>query len=179
MVYYANDVQITLKRLGGKMEIDLHRRSRKGFRARLLAMEGQYRRPHTEDQIDVPVGWLDEVKKVIAEEYPDWRINVADERAKIKRPGDRIAWADEQGGFHSTYHNGYVGEVRLFRVSRTYTSGKSGGHKDCLYTELPGYTKDSNYGIGQYESREAAEIAAEQFLKHFLARIGAELKEQS
>lgn len=178
MVYYAHDVQITLKRLGGKMEIDLHRRSRKGFRARLLAMEGEYRRPHTEDQIDVPVARLDEVKKAIAEEYPDWLINVTDERAKFKRPGDRIAWADEQGGFHSTYHNGYVGEVRLFRVSSTYNSGKSRSHKDCLYTELPGYTKD-HYGIGQYESQEAAEIAAEQFFKHFLARIGAELKEQS
>lgn len=174
---YNADVSIVLTRPGKQMEVHLHRRSRKGFRDRLMAMEGTMGRH--EGLMTLPIGWLDEAQKVIAEEYPGWRVHVEDERPKQHRPGDRVSWAWLSGGFGGKQYTGFVGQMKVFSISHTGVPQEDGSRKymECLFTELPGFGGNQYWGIAQCESREAAEKKAEDVLKHFVARLGAEFKE--
>lgn len=174
MVYRSEDVHIVLSRKGG-MDINIWpRRNRKDFRSRLVALGG------TETPSGHVVGLrgerLDEAQQIIAEEYPNWVVRIRDERAVQKRPGDRIRWADEAGGFSSTYHNGYVGDVKLFVVISNYRYNDPEKYK--LHTELPGYPEHRHHGILQRGTQEAAEEAAEEILAEFLGKLGATWKEE-
>lgn len=169
MTYYSEDVQLVLPRTGG-IGVSLWRRNRKGFRARLVALGG--RETHGGDIVGIPIDKLDEVKQVIAEEYPAWQVEVRDERAVQKRPGDRVRWADEAGYYGRTNHNGYVGQVRLFSVSKIYRDDKM-----HLRTELPGFEQSQHEGVRKAETRDEAERLAEEVLAEFLERIGATWRE--
>lgn len=177
MTYFSNDVDIVLTQPGREMEVRLHRRSRKGFRDRLTAMEGRLNLSET--LVIMPIGRLDEAQAVIAEEYPAWKVAVTDERPKQQRPGDRVWWVWETGGWGSRFYNGFVGQVRLFRIahSRVQREGADAKYMECLFTELPGFGGDNHHGIAQCDSRADAEKAAEGILKRFVERLGAEFKE--
>lgn len=168
MAYHSEDVQIVLPSRGG-IDIGLWRRNRKQFRNRLLALGGQ--EGYRGGILGIPVGRLEEVKQVIAEEYPDWRVKIRDERPVQKRPGDRVWWANESGYHGSSEHNGYVGRVRLFSVRRDYRDNRF-----HLRTELPGFEQSQHEGVRRTETRDEAERFAEEVLMDFLDRIGVQFK---
>lgn len=169
------DVGITLGARGG-MEVQIRRRSRKTFRSRIAQELGAVWGGSESLAKGMSPDDLDRLKAILAEEYPDWNVGVFDERPVQLRPGDKVLWAEEVSRYGGSSVNGYVGEVRLFWVSSWYT--RKNGHAYALNTSLPGYNNGpQGCTTKPFSSQEEAQVFAEGLLVRFLAKLGAELKE--
>lgn len=165
-----NDVTITLAPVDARFDVRFDRRTRKTFRDELVLLGGRL----ADDSFfkDFPMSYLDAVKETIAEAYPNWDIEIRDHRARTKREGDRIKWADVyyRSGYGSyMHHYGYVGRRRVFEVHRTFS--RSEERPFYLSWEL-----ESPLDIRGMTTEEV-EIQAEGVLKKYLDQLGVTFKD--
>jgi uncharacterized membrane protein len=157
-------VIIAYSPVGTTYKLYLPDRIRKAVLNRLLdATQGT---PNRVGNIDrCRFGTEDAVREVVGEEYPDWTVQVNDERAKIQRPGDRVKWADVEQQWNQE-RRGYVGTVQAFKVHKTTTRGDTTPYR--LSTTLASMSTEYD----SYATQEDAERAAEGVLETFLLRLG-------
>lgn len=166
------DVTLLLPAHKGMVQVFLERPSRKSFRDRLLALGGEMHQ--SKIIVGISEDKLEEIERIIGEEYPKWSIKRQDERPRQQREGDRIFWCDEAGDSwsRSRARHGYVGTIHVFTVEHPYNAPDK--EFPCgLTTTLPGFGKYVAWG----KTEVAAEKRAESALVDFLARLGVELEE--
>jgi hypothetical protein len=164
------DVTITLAPVDARFDVRFDRRTRKTFRDELVLLGG---RPANDSSFkDFPMSYLERVKETIAEAYPSWDIEICDHRARTKREGDRIKWANiyYRSGYGSySHHYGYVGRRQVFEVHRT--TSRYEDHPFYLSWEL-----ESPLNIKGMTTEEV-EVKAEGVLKKYLDQLGVTFKD--
>lgn len=114
------------------------------------------------------------IKEVLTEEYPDWVYTERDERPRLRKEGDRVAWSYISAGLGGGL-TGFVRGRRLFKAHSHYT--RDSGTTHYLTTDLPGFERRdgmSGYGYAAKGlSQEEMQDAAEAVLREHLARLGA------
>lgn len=114
------------------------------------------------------------IKEILVQEYPDWAYTERDERPRIRREGDRVAWSHVTAGIRSGL-TGFVNGRKLFQVESNYT--RKDGTLHYLTTTLPGF--DARDGVSGYayaakgRDQGAVQDAAEDVVREFLSRLGA------
>jgi hypothetical protein len=161
------EVGIYIPTHGESFWIEFLKRTRRAVRERLLAYGG---RIHSGGSIvDMPVSSLEQVRAILAEEYPQWIVVVQDERPYQRRPGDRVHWAiirSRSWGLETRLTRGFVKGVELFGVVRA--EGEYG-----LTTNLPGLSDRA-----LVEATEAAvQDRAEEVLREWMESIGGVFKD--
>lgn len=170
----SRHVRITLKRKG--MEVLMNRRTRQSFRDKVTDELGGVWRGDSFVQ-EMSTDDVDGFQRLLAEAYPEWQVEIEDERPKRLRPQDNVLWATMRGTHGSQTVKGFVGDIELFSVTSRYTRG---GDEYFLHTSLPGYNSGPFTGCTKVPltSLREAQAYAERVLVRFLARLNAELKGQ-
>jgi hypothetical protein len=155
-----SDVLLVIHPVSGRFSLIFNRRTRQGFREELETRGGCFSQENhcSNFRIEERHG----VEALIAQHYPNWKIEVQDNRAEIRKEGDLIKWAYvwEAGGYGGYRHRyGYVGTRRVFEVQKS-----SFTRDETNYTLTSDFTRDH---LRSSEDTEALEDYAERWLRMF------------
>lgn len=163
-------VNLTIRTFTQRVDIQARTIIRKAVRTRLVELGGVEQSDAT--IVGVPLRVLEEVKRLFTEQYPDWKIVEYDHRPHPVIPNGRIAW-NEVGTRSDFVSNGYLGRVRVFKVTSHYDYTKK-VYETGLWTDLPGVPGSTprdpiataeTKPEGRVELQETAEKVLETWLK--------------
>lgn len=164
------EVGIIFPAFKGTLNVFLDKRSRKSFREALAAL-GPNATASVHGVGEIPDDKIDEVRTIIAREYPDWRIATSDYRPVRQDPKDALAWAPCPAGWtQEDQHTGYAGRHPLFAIVRNYSADRSGCYG--VTTTLP-IGEGRQQACGRADTIAEGERIAERLLHKFVHDIGA------
>lgn len=169
------EVEITLPAFKVWLNVKFNKRTRRSLREALAALGGVNTEVKDDQVLRIPDAKLEEVKAIIAENYPAWRIEVEDFRPVKRDSQDALVWGPRRGGGWNTsqnIHTGYAGTNPLFTITFNTVDRSKGSYK--VMTSLPNPKWEANhYIVGYVETTAEGEQLAERALHKFVHSIGA------
>jgi len=164
------------------MTVRFHRRSRLAFRKRFSELTGRTFRTRTGEgeSFKIDPSLLEEVRKLIEDEYPRWEIKVNDRTLRYIREGARVGWSREAGDrFSYERWNGFVSTVHIFMIERFYQSGERRYSGKMVYRlrSTIGLFGDQPHDGPVFDEIEEAQEKAEEVLVSFIESLGASFPE--